>query len=701
MTDLFSQKDQPSTSDKALNKADASVEVDRLRAEISQHDVAYYEQDAPIISDADYDSLRQRLIALETAFPDLITTDSPTQKVSGKASEKFAKIEHPIPMLSLSNVFSDEDVQDFIDRLQRFLGIDHFPAILAEPKIDGLGCALHYQDGVLVRAVTRGDGMIGEDVTANIKTMASIPAKIDDANFPSFIEIRGEVFIETEDFLALNKIQEEKEQKLFANPRNAAAGSLRQLDSSITATRPLKFIGYALGHVDGSVLAHFKTQSDIQKRLQAWGFLPNNPADLCTSLDDLSQYYQQTLAQRPTIPHEIDGIVYKVDDLALQERLGFVSRAPRWATAHKFPAQKAQTIVENITVQVGRTGTLTPVAELKPIGVGGVMVSRATLHNEDEIARKDVRVGDTVILQRAGDVIPQIVEVIIEKRPQDSTPFIMPKTCLECGSHAIRPEGDVARRCTGGLICPAQAIERIKHFVSRNALNIDGLGDKIVRQFFTLGWVKQPSDLFSLQDYKSELKELEGWGDKSVDNLLQAIKNRKIVDLNKFIYALGIRQIGEASAKRLAKTYLSFDAWQKAMIEAIDPLSDAYAMLTNIDDIGPSMAQDLVDFFVEPHNREELARLSTAMIIKDIEVVSLGTHALSNKTVVFTGGLESLSRAEAKARAERLGAKVSGSVSKKTDYVIAGNDSGSKLKKAQELGVTILDEKAFLKMLQD
>lgn len=713
MDDLFSLANKTKTATSPLTENEAAEELKRLRSEIRYHNDLYYNQDNPAISDGDYDALLEKLVELEDQFPNLGNADSPTQTVGATPSKGFQKFDHLVPMLSLGNAFSDEDVYDFVARIKRFLGLDDTTsvAITAEPKIDGLGLSLHYKDGILIRGVTRGDGRTGEDITTNTMTIDNIP-KILPKDVPQEIEIRGEVYMDRDDFLDLNKEQEKEGNKLFANPRNAAAGSLRQLDSTITAKRPLKFIAYAFGHVPDGEQSLAETQWGLRDVLKKWGFAANDPAKLCQNVQQMLDYYSHILETRPTMPHEIDGIVYKVDRLDWQERLGFVSRAPRWATAHKFPAEKAITTIENIDIQVGRTGVLTPVARLAPVSVGGVMVSNATLHNGDEIERKDIRIGDTVVIQRAGDVIPQVVEVIKEKRPNTSEAYIFEKEnpiCPICNSKTFREEGEVAWRCSGGLICPAQAVERLKHFVSRNAFDIEGMGDKVVRQFFDLGWIRKPSDIFTLQKKDAQrlekLSNLEGWGDKSADNLFDAIKKRsKNIDFDRFIFALGIRQVGQATAKRLSQQYITPQDLQKAMIEAKNHDSLAYQNLINIEDIGPSVADDLTAFFSEPHNIEEYKKLALGedklLEINPYEQPEgFDTSPISGKTVVFTGTLPTLSRAEAKATAERLGAKVAGSVSKKTNYVVAGSDAGSKLKKAQELGISILSEEEWKNLI--
>ena len=695
---LLSQTDASQVAVEKLTAQEAALEVARLTADIRQNDKLYYEQDKPVLPDAAYDLLKLRLQAIEERFPDLLKKDSPTQIVGGKASEKFKKFKHAIPMLSLGNVFSDEELEDFLDKIRRFLGLpkDENIAIVAEPKIDGLACAIHYKNGVYTSAATRGDGQTGEDVTVNIGTVKSIPKKLK-APYPETLEIRGEIYMETEDFRRMNKEREEAGEDVFANPRNGAAGSLRQLDPNITARRPLKFLAYGVGQNSEENFA--ETQWGLRQRLRDLGFATNEPAKLCKTEQDLKEYYAKSLEDRHAMAYEIDGLVYKVDRFDWQERLGFVSRAPRWATAHKFPAELAETVLENIDIQVGRTGTLTPVARLKPVNVAGVIVSNATLHNVDEIARKDVRIGDTVVLQRAGDVIPQILKIIPEKRPKGAKEFQFPDTCPECGSKATRPEGEVAIRCTGGLVCPAQAVERLKYFVSRDALNIEGLGDKIVREFFELGWVTKPSDIFNLSEHQDELKTREGWGDKSVEKLLTAIEAVKDISFDRFIYALGIRQVGQATARKLAQFYGDIPHWKEAMRAAQDPASIEAADLLSIEDIGPSVAKDVTAFFAEKHNIEELDRLNQILNIPFFKIERSTDSPVAGKTVVFTGTLIKMTRAEAKATAERLGAKVAGSVSKKTDYVIAGDEAGSKLKEANALGVTVLDEDAWLNLI--
>ena len=692
-----------------LTKAKAKVELKRLALTIESHNKKYYQDDAPSISDADYDALRQRIVAIEEKFPDLVASDSPTQTIGAAPARGFAKIQHAVPMLSLGNAFSDEDVSEFVGRIRRFLKLDAdaFPAIVAEPKIDGLSLSLRYENGTLVKAATRGDGFTGEDVTANARTMREIPNELK-GKAPAACEIRGEVYMLKEDFLALNKKQEDAADTIFANPRNSAAGSLRQKDVTITASRPLKFFAYAWGEMSDY-------PSDTQHGMLTWldeaGFTVNPLIKRCNSLDDVLAFYKSIGEQRASLGYDIDGVVYKVDRLDWQERLGFAGRAPRWAIAHKFAAEQAMTILEKIEIQVGRTGALTPVARLQPITVGGVVVQNATLHNADEIARKDIREGDTVVIQRAGDVIPQIVEVVLDKRPANAEAYEFPTTCPRCGSHVASEDGEVVRRCTGGLICPAQAVEKLKHFVSRLAFDIDGLGDKQIQEFYDDGRVMHPVDIFTLEkrDARSnkKLADREGFGETSVRNLFAAIDDRRKIELNRLIFALGIRHIGEGNAKLLARHYGNMDAFRDAMRAAAagktdeGNASEAYQDLNDIDGVGEIVAEALVEFFAEPRNVTALNDLIDELdeVIPAAQIAA--SSPVAGKIVVFTGSLEKFTRDEAKARAERLGAKVAGSVSKKTDYVVAGADAGSKLKKATELGVSVLTEDEWLALIEE
>ncbi len=671
-----------------LSEAEAAAEIDSLIAEIARHDRAYHELDAPEISDAAYDALRRRLAALEAAFPQLVRADSPSRRVGAPAASGFAKVRHGVPMLSLDNVFTAEEFLEFCARARRFLGLgDGALTLVGEPKIDGLSLSLTYEAGVLVRAATRGDGLVGEDVTANVRTIAAVPQRLRGAA-PERIEIRGEVFLAKADFFALNAAQEAAGQRLFANPRNGAAGSLRQLDPSVTATRPLSFFAYALGNASSVPVA---THWQWLEQLRAWGFAVNPLSRLLPDAEAAIAFQAEMTERRAALAYDIDGVVYKVDSLALQQRLGSVGRAPRWAVAWKFPAERATTVVEAIEVQVGRTGALTPVARLTPVNVGGVLVRNATLHNEDEIARKDIRLGDTVVLQRAGDVIPQIVAVVPEKRPPGAVAFVFPTRCPVCGSTAVRLAGEAVRRCTGGLTCPAQVVERLIHFASRGAFDIEGLGEKTIREFVAVGLLASPVDIFHLGEHEAEIAARDGWGETSARKLVAAIEARRHIPLARFLYALGIRRIGESNARLLARHYLSFARWRQRMDEAVDPASEARAELNAILGIGPAIAEELADFIAEPHNRAVLDALAREVRIEDA-VPTGAASALAGKSIVFTGTLAGQTRAEAKAVAEALGARVAGSVSARTDYLVAGAEAGSKARKAAELGVRVLSE---------
>jgi DNA ligase (NAD+) len=672
----------------ALTEAEAAEELAALAREIAHHDAAYHTHDAPEISDADYDALRRRNSAIEARFPALIRADSPSARVGGAPEGGFAKIRHRVPMLSLDNAFDAVEFAEFCARAKRFLGRTEPLVFVAEPKIDGLSINLTYEHGRFVRGATRGDGTEGEDVTTNLHTIKSVPDTLA-GEAPAFIEVRGEVFMTKADFLALNQSQAEAGAKVFANPRNAAAGSLRQLDVRITAGRPLSLFAYAQGESSEPVAT---THWDYLERLKGWGFDVNPLSRRLGSETDAEAFQAEIGLERSGLGYDIDGVVYKIDDLALQRRLGFVGRAPRWATAWKFPAEQATTVLREIRIQVGRTGALTPVAELEPVNVGGVLVARATLHNEDEIARKDIRVGDTVVLQRAGDVIPQIVSVVLDRRPDGSVPYVFPDVCPACGSHAVRPPGEVVKRCTGGLICPAQRVERLIHFVSRPAFDIDGLGDKTIQEFYNEGWLHGPADLFKLPEREAEIAEREGWGKLSARNLSRAIAARRTVPLERFIYALGIRRIGSTNAKLLARHYGSFDNWRTQMAAAVQIGSDERLELGSISGIGPTIAEELTDFFGEARNIAALDELTAELTIQDAARAEAADSPIVGKTVVFTGTLETLTRPEAKARAESLGAKVTDSVSKKTDIVVVGADAGSKARKAVELGVRTMTE---------
>ena len=686
-----------------LTAEQAAEELAALATEIAAHDRAYYQQDAPIITDAEYDALRIRNAAIEARFPALVREDSPARKVGAPAAAGFARVEHARPMLSLANAFTEADLVEFVEGVRRFLReLRGDPgaslAMMAEPKIDGLSISLRYERGRFTVGATRGDGYTGENVTANLRTLKDIPDRLLGAPdvLPDILEVRGEVYMTRADFAALNERQRQAGGKIFANPRNAAAGSLRQLDPGVTATRPLRFFAYAWGEISAPIAT---THHDFLRRLEDFGLPVNPQARLCRDVEAMLAFYREIGDRRASLPYDIDGVVFKVDRLDWQERLGYVSRAPRWAIAQKFAAEKARTRLKAIRVQVGRTGTLTPVADLEPVTVGGVVVSRATLHNEDEIARKDVREGDTVVVQRAGDVIPQVVGVVLEERPKDAAPFRFPQHCPECGSLAMREPGEAARRCTGGLICPAQAVERLKHFVSRNAFDIDGLGERHIIAFRKDGLLRGPADIFRLREKAEVIREREGWGEKSVANLLAAIETRRTIALDRFIYALGIRQVGEATAKLLARHYRSLAAWRDGMTGASDPASDAYRELDSIDGIGPSVAADLVAFFAEPHNLAVLDDLAREVRVEDFAAPSKAGSPLAGKTVVFTGALEKMTRGEAKARAEMLGATVAASVSSKTDFVVIGADAGSKAAKARDLGVATLSEEEWLGLI--
>ncbi len=705
----MSDKDTGAILVEDLSQAEAKAELERLAALIHRHDELYYRQDAPEISDAEYDALRLRNEAIEARFPKLVRPDSPSRRVGAAPVEGFGKVRHRVPMLSLGNAFDAEDVTQFVERIQRFLGLatDARLAFAAEPKIDGLSISIRFHNGRLVEAATRGDGSEGENVTKNVMTIAEIPHRLKGRNVPEVIDVRGEIYMAHKDFARLNAEQAASGAKVFANPRNAAAGSLRQLDPDITASRPLRFFAYGWGEVSKRPA---DTQSGVYEAFVKWG-LPVNPlATVREGAGELLSYYEKLAAERAKLSYDIDGVVYKLNRLDLQERLGFVSRSPRWAIAHKFPAQQAMTILKDIEIQVGRTGALTPVAKLEPVTVGGVVVANATLHNEDEIARKDVRIGDTVILQRAGDVIPQIVGIVPDKRPKGAKPFKFPEVCPVCGSHAVRETNektgriDVVRRCTGGLICQAQRVERLKHFVSRNAFDIEGLGEKHIQAFYDDKIIQSPEDIFTLEsrDAKAntKLEEREGWGPQSATKLFAAIAARRTIALDRFIFALGIRHVGETTARLLARSYGTIDAFRASMLEAAKGKdTEAFKELDSIEGIGEVVAEAIADFFAEPHNVRVVDDLLDEVRPEPLEAVDTSS-AVAGKTVVFTGALERMTRDEAKARAVRLGAKVAGSVSKKTDYVVAGSgtETKSKLNKARELGVKVIDEDEWLRL---
>jgi DNA ligase (NAD+) len=682
----------------------AQREHARLEAEIKKHDEAYYQKDAPTVSDAEYDALRRRYEAIEGRFPDLRTLESLSRQVGAAPARGFAKVRHAMPMLSLDNAFAAEDVTDFISRIRRFLNLKDGleVAFTAEPKIDGLSMSLRYEDGKLITGATRGDGSVGEDVTANIRTLKDVPHELKGRHVPSACEIRGEVYMTKADFLALNKRQAAAGGQIFANPRNSAAGSLRQKDPAVTASRPLRFFAYAWGELSE---APADTQSAMIKWLGSIGFHVNPIWKLCHSTEELLAFYHDIETRRGKLEYDIDGVVYKVDRLDWQQRLGFVSRSPRWAIAHKFAAEKATTIVRDIEIQVGRTGALTPVAKLEPVGVGGVIVQNATLHNQDEIERLDVRIGDTVTIQRAGDVIPQVLGVVLEKRPKDAKPYRFPKKCpCPLKTDVVREviaggETGARAHCTGEFACPFQRTQHLMHFVSRRAFDIDGLGEKQIELFYERGWVKEPADIFTLEkrDKAINLREVEGYGETSVRNLYRSIEARREIALERFIYALGIRHVGETTAVALARGYGSWKAFHEASLKVAKGDEETKQEMDALDQIGDTVIEAIAEYFGEPHNRKLVERLIDQVTILDAEKPNTDT-AIAGKTVVFTGSLEKMTRDEAKAMAERLGAKVAGSVSKKTDYVVAGPGAGSKLDNARKFGVTILTEDEWFKL---
>jgi DNA ligase (NAD+) len=679
-----------------MSEADAANELMRLARQIARHDRLYHAQDAPEISDAEYDALARRNAELEAAFPHLIRADSPSRKVGHEvAASPLSKVAHEVRMMSLDNAFSDEEVEEFVARVRRFLALagDAEVAMTAEDKIDGLSCSLRYENGRLVRAATRGDGQVGEDVTANVAHIRDVPQQLlGDA--PPVFEIRGEVYMAKADFAALNAAQEEKGDKLFANPRNAAAGSLRQKDASVTASRPLRFLAHGWGaasEVPG------ETQFAVMQQIAAWG-VPVSPLLVrCASVEAMVEHFRAIGAQRPSLPYDIDGVVYKVDRLDWQERLGFVAKAPRWGLARKFPAERAETVIEAIDIQVGRTGKLTPVGRLRPVLVGGVTVTNVTLHNRDEIGRLGVRVGDRIVLQRAGDVIPQVVENLTREEPREAYPF--PDHCPECGSEAVAEEGEVDVRCTGGLICPAQRVERLRHFVSRGALDIEGLGEKTIQEFFALGWLESPADIFRLRRRRDEIVGREGWKDKSVYNLLAAIEAKRVPDAAKLLFGLGIRHVGTVTARDLMKRFTTLPAVRSVAERAKAEDAEAVAELLGIEGVGPVVAEALGDFFHEPHNVTVWDDLLREVAPPDY-IVETKASAVAGKIVVFTGKLETMSRDEAKAQAEALGARAAGSVSAKTDLVVAGPGAGSKLKQAAALGIDVIDEAAWAEIVR-
>lgn len=691
-----------------LTELEAAAELAELAIEISKHDLAYHRDDAPQVTDAEYDVLRRRNISIEALFPHLKRQDSPTSKVGSGVADGFSKVIHKQPMLSLGNAFTDEDVEDFVGRAGKFFAndTDLDLAFTAEPKIDGLSASLRYENGKFVQGATRGDGTTGEDITANLRTINEIPMVLAGNDWPDVIEIRGEVYMTHADFAALNKRAEETGGQTYVNPRNTAAGSLRQLDSSVTASRNLKFFAYAWGYMSAPFA---QTQWEAVGKLKAWGFQTNSLTSRLKSPEELIAHYHAIEDQRADLGYDIDGVVYKLDRLDLQTRWGAVARAPRWAIAHKFSAEQAVSVVEAIDIQVGRTGALTPVARLKAVTVGGVVVTNATLHNADEIARKDIRIGDHVVVQRAGDVIPQVVKVILEKRLSHSVPYDFPNVCPVCGSAALREinaktgERDVVTRCSGGLICDAQIVEQLKHFVSRRALDIDGLGEKQIGAFFAEGRVKQPADIFKLEavdgDVFPKLAEQEGWGQQSVAKLYAAIEARRFPDLDRLIFALGIRHVGETTGVLLAKTFGDFDTFKQIVVRTGEGKNDAIERILAIDGVGETVLESIRSFFSNEKNLQAVDELLAEVSPKPYIVETVEDNPVIGKTVVFTGSLEKMTRAEAKTMAERLGAKVSGSVSKRTDILVAGPGAGSKLKKAETLGVNVMDEDAWLELV--
>jgi DNA ligase (NAD+) len=697
-------KDPAKIAVDSLTEAQAKAEHKRLEGLIGKHDEAYYQKDAPTVSDAEYDALRRRYGAIEKRFPDLRTLESLSGKVGAAPARGFAKVRHAVPMLSLGNAFSEEDVADFVGRIRRFLNLkeDEPLTFTAEPKIDGLSMSLRYEEGALVRAATRGDGSEGEDVTANIRTLNEVPQRLKGRNVPATCEPRGEIYMTKPDFLALNKRQAAEGGQIFANPRNSAAGSLRQKDAAITASRALHFFAYAWGEI--SVLPA-DTQSGMLKWLAAAGFKTNPLWKLCGSVKELLAFHRDIALQRAKLDYDIDGVVYKVDRLDYQRRLGFVGRDPRWAIAHKFPAEQAATIVRDIEIQVGRTGTLTPVAKLEPVTVGGVVVQNATLHNQDEIERLGVRIGDTVTIQRAGDVIPQVVGVV-EDKPRGAKPYRFPKTCpCPLKTDVVREtiaggEEGARAHCTGEFACPFQKVEHLRHFVSRRAFDIEGLGEKQIELFFEQGWVKEPADIFTLEarNAKIKLEEVEGFGEVSVRNLFGAIAARREISFERFVYALGMRHVGETTARALARAYGSWNAFHDAAAKVADGDAEVRADMDNIDQIGDTVIDSIAAYFAEPHNRRIVEHLTREVRILEAEKPRADS-SVAGKTIVFTGSLEKMTRDEAKAMAERLGAKTAGSVSKKTDYVVAGPGAGSKLKNAKELGVAVLTEDEWLDLI--
>lgn len=694
MNDLFDQQN--------ITVAEASVEILEISDLIRKYDVEYYQNDAPSVDDAAYDKLRQRLEELEGLFPGLVQADSPTRKVGAAVKDGFTKVAHRKPMLSLSNAFSEDDIADFLGRVSKNLELAAGSKIdiFCEPKIDGLSFSAVYKNGKLTTGATRGDGMVGEDITVNLSTIASFPVKLEGNNIPELLEVRGEVYMSHKDFISLNQKQSEDNAKIFANPRNAAAGSLRQLDSTITAQRKLSYFVYSVSEISNDTSKIHLEHIDLASQ---FGFDTNPLNDIKSDVAGIMDYYNSLLNARPNLDYDIDGIVYKVNNLDYQNNLGFIARSPRWAISHKFPAEQAKTIIENIEIQVGRTGSLTPVAHLKPVTVGGVVVARATLHNEDEIKRKNIRIGDTVIVQRAGDVIPQVVEVDLEQRPDDSQVFVFPDKCPTCGSIAVRDEGEAVTRCSGGLFCSDQLVEAIRHFVSKNAFDIDGLGNKQVDNFIKDGVITNISDIFLLEELDkgsiTPLRNKPGWGKKSADKLFAAINEKRKIELHRFLYSLGIRHVGAVTAKLLASKYLSLEAILQMVDSVTSEESVAYQDLRESEGVGAVIADSIISFFKEKHNRDTINKL-----LEQIEVVALEdskqSDILGGKVFVVTGTLTGMSRVDAKEKIENNGGKVTSSISKKTDYLLAGENAGSKLEKAEKSGVKIISEEEFLGLLQ-
>ena len=689
-------------------------QLEKLSSAIKAHDEAYYQSDSPTIPDAEYDDLRRQLEQLEQQFPDLMAKNSPSLKVGAEPDSKFLKVEHIQPMLSLANAFNADDMEDFVTRVKKFLGLAEGQNIefFTEPKIDGLSFSATYANGVLQKAATRGNGLVGEDITANMKMVIDFPSQLQqtDYPFPDLVEIRGEVYMDKQDFIALNNERETAGNNLFANPRNAAAGSLRLLDAEITKRRKLRYFTYAIGHFAGDD-SHLKTQRELIEWLKNSGFCVNDKNALAKNTDEIMARYEQINELRSKLTYDIDGVVIKINDRVLQQKLGQVQRSPRWAIAKKFPAEQVQTTLHAIDIQVGRTGALTPVARLEPVTVGGVVVSNATLHNEDEISRKDIRLGDCVVVQRAGDVIPQVVAVVMNKRARDSVPYIFPTQCPICGSDAMREGDEAIRRCVGGFSCEAQIIERLKHFVSRDAFNIDGLGQKQIENFYETGMIAEPQDIFTLEKKDSDnhsltkLKFRDGWGEQSVNNLFSSIEKAKNISLDRFIYALGIRHVGSGTAKIIAEHYETLEKFKTATFEMAKEdssdleNSDIYQQLISCDGLGNKLVKSLYEFFASTKQQDMFTQICEAINVTDFVASIRQESAITGKTIVFTGSLQRMTRAEAKAQAESLGAKISSSVSAKTDYVIAGESSGSKLKKAEELGVGVLSEDEYLELI--